>query len=252
MQSIFSFYTDLGYTPLTMTQAEALYRLQEIDLLLAQAQKRLTDIDTALADRGAVTAAEAEVQAAQAHLKPLQTRSRNLELEIQSNTAKMRQADETLYGGRVRNPKELQDLQHEIQSLKKRNSELEDDLLELMVQVEAGEATLTARQAALKAAQVAWEAEHVHLLDEQATLKQGLPETSKRRQQALQDVNADGLKLYQSLKPRKHNQPVALLVNQSCSFCRVEQDLAIIREVRTGQKLTTCLSCGRILAYRSG
>jgi predicted nucleic acid-binding Zn-ribbon protein len=237
---------------LSITQAEALYRLQEIDLILVQTQKRLIEIDTALGERGTVTAAEGEVQAAQTHLKPLQTRSRNLEFEIQSNTTKMRQADETLYGGRVRNPKELQDLQNEIQSLKKRNMELEDSLLEFMVEVEAGEATLAARQAALKAALAAWEAEHVHLLDEQAKLKQGQPDVLKRRQQALVDVSPDSLKMYQTLKPRKHNQPVALLVNQSCSFCRVEQDLAIIKDTRAGQKLTTCLSCGRILAYRSG
>ena len=105
---------------------------------------------------------------------------------------------------------------------------------------------------ALKAALAAWEAEHVHLLDEQAKLKQGQPDVLKRLQQALVDVSPDSLKMYQSLKPRKHNQPVALLVNQSCSFCRVEQDLAIIKDTRAGQKLTTCLSCGRILAYRSG
>lgn len=251
-QSVRSFYTDLGRTPLSMTQAEALYRLQEVDLTLTQTQKRLAEIEAALADRGVVTAAEAAVKTAQAELKPLQTKSRNLELEIQSNTTKIKQADDALYGGRVRNPKELQDLQNEIQSLKKRNAELEDSLLETMLEMETSEGMLKQRQDALLLAQTEWEKEHVHLLEEQARLKQGLPELSNRRQGALQEVQPESLKLYQQLKPRKNQQPVALLVNQSCSFCRVEQDLAIIKEARAGQKLTTCLSCGRILVYRSG
>src|SRR5690349_11413307 len=104
-----------------MTQADALYHLQEIDLQITQAQKRLTEIATALADNQVLNDAQNQVQAAQTTLTPLQTKARNLELDIQSNTEKIRVTDEHLYSGRVRNPKELQDMQQEIQSLKNRN-----------------------------------------------------------------------------------------------------------------------------------
>jgi uncharacterized protein len=235
-----------------MTQAETLYRLQEIDLNALQAQKRLNEIAAALSDNQRITAAQAQVSAAQAALTPLQTKSRNLELEVQSNTDKIRQTDEALYSGRVRNPKELQDMQQEIQSLKSRNSDLEDTLLETMLLVESAEAELKARQVDLDSVRTAWETEHQHLLDEQTQLKADIITLRQRREQLLPEVAEDSLKTYNALKPRKNNQPIALLVDRSCSVCRVEQEMAVIAETRKGQKLTTCSSCGRILAYHSG
>ena len=100
-----------------MTQAEALFHLQEIDLQLIQAQKRLTEIATDLADNKTILEAQTQVEAAQKTLTPLQTRARNLELEIQSTSEKIRLTDQQLYSGKIRNPKELQEMQQEIQSL---------------------------------------------------------------------------------------------------------------------------------------
>ncbi len=235
-----------------MTQAEILYRLQGIELNILQSQKRLTEIAAALADNQAVVAAQAQLTTAQKILTPLQTKVRNLELEIQSNTDKIKQTDETLYSGRVRNPKELQDMQQEIQSLKGRNSELEDSLLEVMLLAESAEADVAQCQANLDEARRAGEADHQHLIEEQNHLKAELVTQRQKREHILPEIAADFLQSYNALKPRKNNQPVALLLNDSCSFCRVEQEMSIIAEVRKGQKLITCSSCGRILAHGTG
>ncbi len=235
-----------------MTQADALYRLQEVELTMLQAQKRLHDITAALSGNQTIRAAEEAVSAVQQVLTPLQTRSRNLELEIQSNNDKIKQTDEALYSGRVRNPKELQDMQQEIEALKHRNRDLEDTLLEVMLLVEGAEAELRNAQSNLAAARADWEKEHQHLLEEQNRLKADFTVQKQKREQVLADVSEESVKVYSALKPRKNNQPVALLLNQSCSFCRVEQEMAVIAEARKGQKLVTCSSCGRILAYRSG
>lgn len=235
-----------------MTQAEALYHLQEIDLSISQAQKRLSEIAAALTDNQAILEAQDLVNAAQKELIPLQTKSRNLELEIQSNTEKIRITDQQLYSGNVRNPKELQDMQQEIQSLKNRNHDLEDTLLENMMLVESAEAELASRQAVLQRLTSDWESEHQHLLEEQKRIQDDLTVFSQKRDGALPPITPDSMKVYNSLRPRKNNQPIAPLINGSCSICRVEQDMAVISEVRKGQKLTACTNCGRILVYKSG
>src|SRR3954447_17395833 len=127
---------------MSMIQASELYRLQEIDLSVHQHHKRLEEIAAQLADNKALTEAQQKVTSDQQVLAPRQTKVRKLEQEIQTNTAKLRQTDENLYSGRVRNPKELQDMQQEIQSLKKRNQELEDVLLETMMSVDTADAAL--------------------------------------------------------------------------------------------------------------
>lgn len=233
-----------------MTPIQALYRLQEIELRLLRGQKRLVEIDAALANSQAKTMALEQFTRAQSALSPLQTRVRSLELEIQSTNDKIRETDQQLYSGRVRNPKELQDMQMEIQSLKKHTADLEDQLLETMLAVEEAEGTVAAAQRNLEAVTADWENQNQQLLDEQARLKAEQVVLSEQRQQALAAVDPEGLKLYNALKPRKNHQPVALLDGESCSACGVEQTMAIVSEVRRGQSLVSCLSCGRILVYK--
>jgi|FLYN01.1.fsa_nt_gi predicted nucleic acid-binding Zn-ribbon protein len=233
-----------------MTQAEALYQLQEIDLRLARAQKRLQEISALLGDNQAVMKAQAQVSQAQQRLAPLQTSVRNLELEIQSNKQKIQVTDEQLYSGRVKNPKELQDMQQEIQSLKKRNEELEDHLLETMIAVEEAEAALAGATSQLQQVREAWESEHGQMLDEGAQLESQIAALRQQREQALKSVEPEYQKLYQNLRAKKHNQPIAVLSGNSCGVCGVEQTLAIVKSVRQGQELVYCMSCGRILVGR--
>jgi len=235
-----------------MTQAESLYHLQEIDLNLIQRQKRLSEIVAALSNNQIILNAQNQLTNAEQRLNPLQRKARQLEQEIQSNAQKIQLTDEQLYSGRVRNPKELQDMQNEIQSLKKRNAELEDILLETMLAVEEAEVEVANARQELQTVKASWEQDHSQLLGEQTKIKTELVDLQQKREQALPTVTPESLKTYNTLRPRKNNQPIALLVNQSCSVCRVEQDMTIIGEARKGQKLTFCSSCGRILLYRSG
>lgn len=233
-----------------MSQALALYRLQEIELGLLRHQKRLNEITQILADNHTVAEAQQEVQAVQQTLTPLQTRARNLELEIQSNADKIRATDQHLYSGRVRNPKEMTDMQQEIQSLKKRGADLEDMLLEVMLKVEDTEAGLAKAQAVLQQVKADWESQNRQLLDEQAKLKTETERLQQQRKQALAEVSPESLDVYNTLKPRKHNQPVAVLEGDSCAACGVEQTMAIISETDRGASLVKCLSCGRILVRK--
>ncbi len=234
-----------------MSQAQALYHLQEIDLALAQTQKRLNEIASQLKNDVALISAQDQLKAARATLIPLQTRARDLELEIQSNATKIKETDIALYSGRVRNPKELQDMEHEIESLKKRNNELEETLLDTMVLVESAEKALIQSESNLTTVESSTESRNVSLVAEQRQLKVHHSHLVEKRTKLLPDINAESLRVYNTMRPRKNNQPVALLMNQSCATCRVEQELAIIKEARKEQQLVYCSSCGRILVYHS-
>jgi len=232
-----------------MTQAEALYRLQEIELSILQGQKRLAEISTALDDNAAVKAAQNRVDRAQNTLRPLQTKMRDLELEIQSNVAKSKATEEQLYSGSVKNPKALQEMEQEIVALKQWNGELENRLLEVMVAVDEAEATLNDSQKLLGDVTVAWEKEHQDLLQEKTQLEQQVATFQTRRKEAATQVTPENLKTYSSMRPRKNNQPMALLQGHNCAVCGIEQTSAIEQEVRRGQRLVACLGCGRFLVY---
>lgn len=234
-----------------MSQAEALYRLQEIDLHIIRARKRLHEVNTALGNSEVVQAAQGRVASAHKILTPLQTKARNLDLEMQSTAQKARSTEQHLYSGQVKNPKEMQDMEHEIVSLKKRHGDLENDLLETMMAAEEAEAALKEAEEALTGITQTWESEHQHLIDELRDLGFQVAQLQERRKSALTQIAPDDLKIYDSLRKTKNNQPVAPMSGTSCTLCGVDQTLAVEREARQGQKLVYCANCGRILLYRT-
>ncbi|MBI1279343.1 MAG: hypothetical protein GC179_14540 [Anaerolineaceae bacterium] len=234
-----------------MIQASELYRLQEIDLNVQQRHKRLDEINAQLADNKALTEAQQQVTNDQQALAPLQSKVRKLEQEIQSNIAKLRETDEMLYSGKVKNPKELQDMQNEIQSLKKRNQELEDVLLETMIAVDASSATLKDSTTKFETISAQFELANQNLIDEKKRVKAEGSALLKSREQLVPTIDSDTLKIYNGMRARKNNHAVAVLVDQSCSVCHVQQDMIVIQAVRKGDSLAYCSSCGRIIIPRT-
>src|SRR5438128_1980496 len=107
--------------------------IAELDLAIAQHRARLDEITALLGNDKQVSQARQQLDAANQALKPWQTRARDLDLEIKSLIQKIQQTDRKLYSGKVGNPKELKDMQSELVSLKRRQSQLEDEMLEAMV-----------------------------------------------------------------------------------------------------------------------
>ncbi len=233
-----------------MSQAESLYSLQEIELRILRNQKRLGEIALALKDNKAIVEAQQQVDIARNILIPLQAKMRDCELEIHSNVEKTKSGEQRLYSGTVNNPKELQDIQQEIASLKKWHVELEDRLLEVMVNVEEAQEALDAAQTNLKTITSDWENDHKDLLNEQEQLATAIAELNLEHGEAIKVVEQKNLKIYKSMKPQKANQPIATLIRRTCGVCGIEQTMATEQEVRRGQELVTCPNCGRIFVYR--
>lgn len=230
-----------------MSLAKELYQLQEIDLKILRNQKRLKEIAHAMADNEVVQSAQHAVESAENTLKPLRAKNKDLELEIQSNTTKSKATEQRLYSGNVKNPKELQEMQQEIASLKNRNEELEEQLLEVMMSIEDAESNLTEKQATLQNITQEWESQHTDLIQEKEQLETENTTLSAERDTFAETIAPDGLKTYDTLRTKKANKPVSRMDGRSCTICGIEQNTATQQEVRRGHMLIYCSNCGRIL-----
>lgn len=231
-------------------RVEDLYQLQQIEMGMTSAQKRLNEIGTQLNNSESVNAARTLRDDAASKVPPLRTKQRNLELEIQSTQQKAKSTEEQLYSGTVKNPKTMQDMQHEIVALKRRVGELEDALLEVMVTLEDAEVQLQSAEDALgKATQ---ESEHLNadLIREQASLTGKFAELKAKRESALKHIDPELLKAYTTLRQRRVPSPVALMQGRTCSVCGVEQTTSLAEEVRRGDRIVVCANCERILVYK--
>ncbi len=229
-------------------QATLLFQLQKVDLELMQHRARLKEIEALLNGDETIAQATQQLSAAQSALKPWQTRSRDLDLEIKSVVQKSKSTEDDLYSGRIRNPKALQELQEEIAALKRQQTGLEDSLLEAMVAVEEHQAETDAAQAALANARAALASQQTDLVEERQRLQAENVTLDQQRKQKAAAVEPGSLAAYEKLRQRFRGQPVALLLPDGCSICGVEQTSMNVQAVRSDRTLAYCESCGRILA----
>ncbi len=233
-----------------MNQPEMLFQLQDMDLTLLRSRQRIQAIDDQLANDEIIRSAQAAVETAENELKPLQTRSRTLEHEIQANEIKAKNAEQQLYSGAIKSPKEMQDVQQEIESLKNWHGELETQLLETMMAVEAAEAALGEAKSKLATITASRGDENRELLNEKQNLYAQVELLQERRKEVLAGIQPENLKLYDRLRPRKRNQPIALMDGNTCGVCGVAQTIAIENAVRQGTIITYCSNCERILVNK--
>lgn len=231
-----------------MQQGKMLYHLQQLDLTIISHEKRITEINSALEDNAAVQNAQTKLAAADTQLKPLQTALRDLELQIDGTRTKRERTETRLYSGSVKNPKELQDMQNEIESLKRRHSELEDQMLEMMLEVEEASEIRDAAQTQLETVQAETASENAELVEERDNLRAALEKLRTQRQNDAQALPSDLLKRYEQMRPRKANQPIALLkADETCSACGIKQLGTVAKTIRQGGELIMCKNCQRIL-----
>jgi predicted nucleic acid-binding Zn-ribbon protein len=119
-----------------------------------------------------------------------------------------------------------------------------------MMSAEETESLLKSSRAELADVTAVWEDDHRQLLDEKAALEKEVAQMLDKRRTMLGSIPADDLKVYEGLKPKKGGRPVAILNESACSLCGVDQNMAVEREVRQGQKLVYCGNCGRILVNK--
>lgn len=203
-------------------QGTLVFRLQEMDTTVLQHQQRLSDIDDKLANDTRIKLAQAGVRKAQSDLEPLQKQQRDIEHQIDAIRDKQQSTEKRLYSGTVKNTKEMRDMQQEIESLKRRLESLDDDLLEMMLAVEAAQEALDGKEAKLADVLKAAESDHADLLAEKRDLEAEINKLQDDRPGMAQSLNPDILTRYENLRPRKANRPVSLLRDgTNCSICGV-------------------------------
>jgi hypothetical protein len=159
--------------------------------------------------------------------------------------AKIAAAKETLYSGRIKNPKELSGLQHEADGLEARRRQLEDEALEVMEQGEEATASLATIESELKAVEDEWRNKQKKLSKEIARLKGELSQLKHKQQLVLAEIDPQATQFYYQLKKQK-GQPVARVEQGMCCGCRLSLSTAELQRVR-GNALVQCSSCRRIL-----
>ncbi len=230
-----------------MTRVSTLFRLQTLDSQIDTHQSRLAEIEADLSRHPELDQARAEEAAARAAFETARQDVRHAEEETRRQQQRIAETDKTLYGGGVRNPKELQDLQEEAASLRRYLSVLEERQLQLMMQSEDGEKTVAAAQSRREDLERRRVDAESKLRAEQSALQGTLATLGVQREAMVTAVSPEDLEKYGSVRRAKRGLAVVRMENDSCAGCGVAPSTSRVDSARSGQEIVQCGNCGRIL-----
>jgi predicted nucleic acid-binding Zn-ribbon protein len=228
-----------------MGMARQLYQLQVIEIEIGSKEQALIRAQGQLGQSQAVAEAKARLLSAKERLEKLEHEQHSAEWEIENLETKLSAAKDSLYSGRIKNPKELSNLQHEVEGMNKIHDQMEEKVLEIMEQGELATADLDSLSSKLKALEEEWHREHQRLSAEIEELKSSISGLKDKRQKALDGIDTKAVDLYNQLKKQK-GLAVARIEQGTCCGCRISLSTAELQRTRGGS-LVECNSCGRIL-----
>ncbi len=231
----------------TMTQTFKLYRLQQIDSQIDHNRTRLNAIEATLSENEALRQAETQSEAAaqtwQAACKILN----QAEVTVRDHLLKIEQIEATLYSGKVRNPKELQDMQNEVGALKRYRVILEDRQLDAMLQEEDTQTVYQAAAKELERIKEQYSAQHKQLMEEKYRLTRETSHLEEERRAAVASIPNDELQLYENLRRQRIGVAVAKVTERACSACGSVLSTALLASARSPSQTARCDTCGRLL-----
>jgi predicted nucleic acid-binding Zn-ribbon protein len=230
-----------------MTSAADLYSLQELDLQRDGRRAVIADIEARLGEPDEIVEARETVEDSIAALDRLRKRQREMEGQIADLDAKVQPLETRLYDGSVRNPKELTDLQRELESFKQKRNQLDEQGIALMDSVEAGNRSLEEARADLAGLETRWEEERRQLLESKTRAETEQEALDGRRGAQTKGMDQGVLGLYEQLRRTKQGRAVSRVERGICQGCRTTLPTHLTQRIRTGRELVQCPRCERIL-----
>lgn len=201
---------------------------------------RLTDRDLVLRDAIAALTAQSS---------DLGREQNKAEADVEQVRTRINRDRQRLDGGMIASPKELENLQSEIQSLQRRQSDLEEIVLDVMERRETNQAALdesTAERASIESElNTATAARDAALaeLDEQAA------KATAKRGQIAESIAGELLDLYDKLRVQHGGVGAAALRQRRCQGCNLTLNTVDVNAIRAAadDEVLRCEECRRIL-----
>jgi hypothetical protein len=235
-----------------MTDLDRVLELQTNDTTTDQLKHRRQTL-AEHAELKAIDIREAEIVASvvepRAERDSLGREQKRLEDEIAGIEQKVAVVFHQLYEEGLTSPKEAQALQADLESLKRRQAVLEDEVLDLMEKIEPLDEVLAVSVAEIETVREDRERTKAALAAAQAAIDAELAAVAESRIGLAAAVSPEMLKSYEELRPQYEGIAIARLVGPTCQGCFLSLAAAEVDELRRrpADELVHCPDCGRIL-----
>jgi predicted nucleic acid-binding Zn-ribbon protein len=191
--------------------------------------------------------AQSGLDQAKLRVKELESRRKDLELEVQSKKQLIeRYANQQL---ETRKNEEYRALAHEIETCKAAIFKIEDQEIELMEQGEAAQKEVGNATRLAAEAKKLGDDQITQLNDREENLKKELTGLAANREELAAAADESARGRYERLVKTKGDNVVVGVQHGVCGGCHMRLPAQILVTCQAQQELVSCTNCGRILYY---
>jgi uncharacterized protein len=159
--------------------------------------------------------------------------------------------DRRMRMNRIKNIKELQALQREIDQIKHSNGELEEELIGILEEIEGVKAVLKGKEEELGKMEVEWKQKQEEMRTQISGIDQAVSEASTLRQNIASQISGDLVQRYELIFARRGGTAVVTVADGICQGCFMNIPPQLWNEIMKSEKVILCPSCNRILYSNS-
>lgn len=234
-----------------MTNVDALWKLQEIELKIKEEKKVLEGVLKPQKINEKIQVhkkMKKDCEIKGTILEEQKKKLRNFEQELQEIEYKKQAIRGKLYGGKVNNSKQLEILLKEQEKLEEITGTIDTEVFQMIEDLERMEEKLTKitleEQGMYETIRKALKDRKLIQMKSEKKIAQLLAEKAE----VLKGIDKTALDLYMDIKARK-NKPVSLVEGEICTGCHIDLPVIIFTQLRK-DRIVTCSNCGRILYYQ--
>ncbi len=219
--------------------------LQRIDMELSQLEKNLREYPEKISDyESEIEASRKKLENSKKIKQEILVNKSGIELEILQNEDLIKTADQKLF--EIKTHKEYEALQKQIADTKRKNSALEDNLLEQMVKLEGLESRISKEEEELANRENEYTDKIAGFKEKIEELKILYPPKIEEKVKIASGLTPDILSIYERVKKR-NGFVLAVARNEVCMGCYMHIPAQLFNEVLTLSRLIQCPSCQKFL-----
>ena len=223
-------------------------QLQSLDQRIAALEKEVAALPKHIAViEKTLESHQRRLEADRAALAANQRDRKKLEGDIQMHEQKVSKLKDQMLQAKTN--EQYRAFQHEIDYIAKEIRTAEDRILELMSESEPLDANVRKAEVALKEEKQTVESEQKLARERTAADQAQIQQLSAERSETAKKLPADTLSAYERIRKKWHGLAIAEATSGRCAACQIMLRPQYFQDLKKGERLLTCESCGRILIY---
>jgi uncharacterized protein len=223
-------------------------RLQEVDNRLADLHKEISALPVHIAEiEKKLVSHERKLEADRAALAGNQKERKKCDTDIQAQEQKISKLKDQMVSAKTN--EQYRAFQNEIDFCQNEIRRCEDRILELMGESEPLDRNVKAAEASLKTEKGQVEAEKQQARERTAVDEKAQADLQKERAEIVAGIAPGVYQRYTRIAKMRRGIGVAEALDGRCSACNIAMRLQFFQDLKKGEQVMSCESCGRILYY---